>query len=155
MGFKLHTCTPLQTPCLTVGLKCLFHLNFTKEKGFCLFSWGAGVYFDLDDQYKLEYVPCITNKSFLDWRDIYGKAVHAAEGQKTRDSDYLASWKNSESWKRLYHPQEENEASEVQHLTGNNLMVCLAKLSMKVPFIKDKEFIVDCCVGNTVLVARL
>lgn len=34
-------------------------------------------------------------------------------------------------------------------------MVCLAKLSMKVPFIKDKEFIVDCCVGNTVLVARL
>ena len=52
-------------------------------------------------------------------------------------------------------PQEENEASKVQHLTGNHFLVRLAKLSVKVPFIKDKEFIVDCCLGNAMLVARL
>lgn len=36
------------------------------------------------------------------------------------------------------HPQEENEADEVQHLTGNNLTCCFA-LSMKVAYIKDKR----------------
>lgn len=88
------------------------------------------MYFDLADQYKLESVPCITNKWFLEWRVIYGKAVRAAEGQKMHDADYLASWKSSESWRRLHNPQEDNKPSEVQYLTGNDVIVCLAKLSM-------------------------
>lgn len=41
------------------------------------------------------------------------------------------------------------------YLAGSTLIVSLAKLSMKVPFIKDQEFVAACCLENTMLAAGL